>query len=253
MGFLHEGHLSLVRAARRENDHVFVSIFVNPTQFGPTEDLSTYPRDTERDLKLLEAEGVDYVFMPPAAEMYPKGFEAAVEVGSVSLPLEGAARPGHFRGVATVVLKLFNIVQPHRAYFGKKDAQQLVVIRKMVSDLNVPVEICPQPTVREEDGLAMSSRNTYLDTPELRSGALVLSEALAFARELWDSGLRNPDQYRRNMRRVIEQEPAAVIDYISIADPETLQELQEFDGPALFSLAVRIGRTRLIDNTTLGE
>jgi pantoate--beta-alanine ligase len=253
MGFLHEGHLSLVRAARAENDHVFVSIFVNPTQFGPNEDLASYPRNTERDLAMLAAEGVDFVFMPPVEEVYPKGFTAAVEVGPLTEVLEGAARPGHLRGVATVVLKLFNIVQPDRAYFGKKDAQQLVVIRKMVRDLDVPVEIRPQPTVREDDGLAMSSRNTYLNTPEQRRGALVLHEALDLATQLWGQGERNAARIKQRICEGIETEPLAKIDYISIADPETLQELERIDGPALVSMAVRIGKTRLIDNVTLGE
>lgn len=252
MGFLHEGHLSLVRAARAENDHVFVSIFVNPTQFGPNEDFSAYPRDTRRDLQLLEDAGVDYVFMPAPEEMYPPGFEAVIEVGSVSEPLEGAARPGHFRGVATVVLKLFNIVQPHRAYFGRKDAQQLVVIRKMVRDLDVPVKIRAMPTVREADGLAMSSRNTYLRTPELRQGALVLQRALQAAQDCWSSGSRDAEELRREMRKVIEGEELARIDYVSVADPETLRELDTIGGPALVSMAVRVGNTRLIDNTTLG-
>ncbi|MGE0057504.1 MAG: pantoate--beta-alanine ligase [Dehalococcoidia bacterium] len=253
MGFLHEGHLSLVRAARAENDHVFVSIFVNPTQFGPSEDLATYPRDPERDLAMLEAEGVDYVFMPAVDEIYPKGFKAAVEVGPVTEPLEGASRPGHFRGVATVVLKLFNIVQPDRAYFGKKDAQQLVVIKKMVKDLDVPVEIRPQPTVREADGLAMSSRNTFLTTPKLRAAAHVLYEALEIARELWAEGERDVGVYYLKMLEHIAEEELARIDYISFADPETLEDLPRIEGPVLVSMAVRIGRTRLIDNITLGE
>lgn len=253
MGFLHEGHLSLVRAAKAENDHVFVSIFVNPTQFGPNEDLSTYPRDIDRDLELLEAEGVDFVFMPSASEMYPEGFEAYVDVGSVSEPLEGAHRPGHFRGVATVVLKLFNIVQPHQAYFGKKDAQQLVVIRKMVRDLDVPVEIRPQPTVREADGLAMSSRNTYLNTPELRGAAVVLRRALDLAEALWAAGERDAAMIRAKLQQLIEQQPNAVIDYLSVADPETLREVGKSEGPVLVSMAVRVGKTRLIDNVMLGE
>lgn len=253
MGFLHEGHLSLVRAARAENDHVFVSIFVNPAQFGPAEDLATYPRDPERDLALLEAEGVDYVFMPSVDEIYPKGFKAAVEVGPVTEPLEGASRPGHLRGVATVVLKLFNIVQPQRAYFGKKDAQQLVVIKKLVKDLDVPVEIRPQPTIREADGLAMSSRNAYLNTPELRKAALVLHDALEVARALWAEGERDTSVYYVRMLEHIADEELARIDYISFADPETLQELPRIEGPVLVSMAVRIGRTRLIDNVTLGE
>lgn len=253
MGFLHEGHMSLVRAARTENDHVFVSIFVNPAQFGPNEDLATYPRDPERDLKLLTEAGVDYVFMPAVEEMYPPGFEATVDVGSVAVPLEGRSRPGHFRGVATVVLKLLNIVQPDRAYFGRKDAQQLVVVRKLVKDLDVPVEIRAIPTVREADGLALSSRNTYLSTPEEREAALVLSRALALATRMWAEGTRDASAIRQAMESLIVANPLATIDYVSVAHPETLQELDQIDGPALVSMAVRIGRTRLIDNVTLGE
>ncbi len=252
MGFLHEGHLSLVRAAREQNDHVFVSIFVNPTQFAPNEDFASYPRDPERDLTLLAAAGVDYVFSPSAAEMYPEGFDTKVEVGAVTETLEGAARPGHFTGVATVVLKLLTIVQPDRAYFGRKDAQQLVVIRKLVRDLNLPVEIVPMPIVREADGLALSSRNSYL-TPEQRKAAPVLHDALTLAREMWTRGLRDADAYRARLSEVIEAEALASIDYVSVADTETLQELERVQGPALISLAVRIGRTRLIDNVTLGE
>jgi pantoate--beta-alanine ligase len=252
MGFLHEGHLSLVRAARQQNDHVFVSIFVNPTQFAPHEDFASYPRDPERDLALLTEAGVDYVFSPSTAEIYPEGFDTRVEVGSVTEPLEGASRPGHFAGVATVVLKLFNIVQPDRAYFGRKDAQQLVVIRKLVRDLDLPVEITPMPIVREPDGLALSSRNSYL-TPEQRSAAPVLYEALSLAQEMWTRGLRDAEAYRARLREVIEAEPLASIDYVSVADPQTLRELERVQGPALVSLAVRIGRTRLIDNVTLGE
>jgi pantoate--beta-alanine ligase len=252
MGFLHDGHMSLVRAARQQNDHVFVSIFVNPTQFGPNEDLASYPRDEERDLALLREAGVDYVFMPSSEEMYPGGFSTFVEAGDVSQPLEGVSRPGHFRGVATVVLKLLNIVQPQRAYFGRKDAQQLVVVRKLVRDLDLPVEIVPMTTVREPDGLAMSSRNAYL-SPEQRKAAVVLSQALSLAQEMWTRGTRDAQQFRSRLRELIEDEELASIDYVSVADPETLQELERINGPALVSMAVRIGRTRLIDNTTLGE
>jgi pantoate--beta-alanine ligase len=230
---------------------VFVSVFVNPTQFGPNEDFSTYPRDPERDLALLREAGVDYVFAPSPQEMYPPGFEAAVEVGSVSSPLEGERRPGHFRGVATVVLKLLNIVQPTRAYFGQKDAQQLAVIRKMVRDLDVPVDIVPMTTIREPEGLAMSSRNTYL-TPEQRAAAPVLHESLTLAQEMWTRGVRDAEQIRSRMRELIEGEELAQIDYVSVADTETLQELERVPGKALVSLAVRIGRTRLIDNVVLG-
>jgi pantoate--beta-alanine ligase len=252
MGALHEGHLSLVQAARRENDTVFVSIFVNPTQFGPNEDLSAYPRDMDRDLSLLRVEGVDYVFTPSVEEIYPAGFETSVCVGSVAEPLEGAHRPGHFPGVATVVLKLLNIVQPNRAYFGRKDAQQLAVIRKTVKDLDLAVEIVPGPTIREPDGLALSSRNVYL-SPTERGAATVLWQALSLATEIWMRGARDAEQIRSRMRELIEGEELARIDYISVADPETLQELDRIHGPALVSLAVHIGRTRLIDNIVLGE
>jgi pantoate--beta-alanine ligase len=252
MGALHVGHLTLVRRARAENDHVFVSIFVNPTQFGPNEDFSAYPRDVDRDVKLLEAEGVDYVFSPAVEEMYPQGAETYVDVGSITDRLEGEHRPGHFRGVATVVLKLLNILKPTRAYFGRKDAQQLVVIRRMVRDLNLDVEIVPVDTVREPDGLALSSRNAYLNQTE-RKAALCLSSALELAREMWTRGTRDADYIRRRMLDIISEEALARPDYVSIADPETLEELERIHGPALVSLAVRIGRTRLIDNVTLGE
>jgi pantoate--beta-alanine ligase len=252
MGFLHQGHLELVRRARVENLTVIVSIFVNPTQFGAEEDFVTYPRDSKRDLALLEKERVGIVFMPSAQEMYPEGFSSWVEVGKVTERLEGAFRPGHFRGVVTVVAKLFNIVQPHRAYFGQKDAQQLAVIRRMVSDLNMNLEIVAVPTVREPDGLALSSRNTYLSAKE-RKAALVLWKALSLAQELWDKGERSAERLRQEMTSLIQSEPLAKIDYVSIADPDSLEELEEVDRTALVSLAVRIGGTRLIDNITLGE
>jgi pantoate--beta-alanine ligase len=251
MGALHDGHLALVRQARAANDCVCVSIFVNPTQFGPNEDLASYPRNTERDLELLTAENVDYVFMPSADEMYPKGFDAKVEIGTITERLEGAARPGHFAGVATVVLKLFNIVRPTSAYFGRKDAQQLVVLQTMVRDLNLDVVIVPVETVREPDGLAMSSRNAYL-TPAERRAALVLWNALSLAREMWTRGARDAETYRIRMRELIESEELARLDYVSVADPETFIEVPRIQGPALVSLAVRIGGTRLIDNLTLG-
>jgi pantoate--beta-alanine ligase len=251
MGALHDGHLALARAARSANQCVFVSIFVNPTQFGPDEDFAAYPRDTERDLDLLRVEAVDFVFMPPAGEMYPTGFDTSVDAGLLTEPLEGAHRPGHFLGVATVVLKLLNIVQPTRAYFGRKDAQQLAVIRHMVRDLDVPVEIVPIDTVREPDGLAMSSRNAYL-SPAERQSALVLWNALCLAREMWTRGARDAEAFRKRMRELIAAEEAARVDYVSVADPETLRELDSIQGPALVSLAVHIGRTRLIDNITLG-
>jgi pantoate--beta-alanine ligase len=250
MGYLHEGHLALVRQARAENVSVVVSIFVNPTQFGPQEDFARYPRDPQRDLALLDKEGTDIVFMPSADEMYPKNFDSWVEVGKVAERLEGAARPGHFRGVATVVAKLFNIVQPDRAYFGQKDAQQLIVIRKMASDLDMDLEIVAVPTVREPDGLAMSSRNTYLN-PEERKQAIVLYQALTLAQKLWSEGKKDAQKIRQQMTDLIKKQPLADIDYISIADAETLDELDTVKPPALVSLAVRIGKTRLIDNVVV--
>lgn len=252
MGYLHEGHLALVRHARAENQTLIVSIFVNHAQFGPGEDFASYPRDPERDLALLEKEGVDFVFMPSADEIYPEGFNSWVEIEKVSERLEGATRPGHFRGVATVVAKLFNIVQPTGAYFGQKDAQQLIVIRKMVSDLDMNLEVVAVPTIREPDGLALSSRNTYL-SPEERQAALVLWKALCLAQELWDRGEKSAELIRQEMTSMIQSEPLANIDYVSVADPDSLEELAEIDRPALVSMAVRIGKTRLIDNITLGE
>ncbi|HJX69868.1 MAG TPA: pantoate--beta-alanine ligase [Dehalococcoidia bacterium] len=251
MGYLHEGHLTLARQARGETNTVVASIFVNPTQFGPAEDLAQYPRDPERDLTLLEKERVDLVFMPTASEMYPQGFSSWVEVEKVTEGLEGAVRPGHFRGVATVVAKLFNIVEPTRAYFGQKDAQQVVVVKKMVADLNMNLEVVIAPTVREPDGLAMSSRNTFLN-PEERKAAPVLWKSLNLAQQFWSQGERQTERIRQQMTAFIQKEPLARIDYISIADSETLEELVEIDRPALVSLAVRIGKTRLIDNITLG-
>lgn len=250
MGYLHQGHMELVRRARAENDCVAVSIFVNPSQFGPNEDLSSYPRDTESDLSFLENERVDLVFMPEPRDIYPNGFCTWIDVEKITEPLEGAVRPGHFRGVATVVAKLFNIIEPARAYFGQKDAQQLAVIKKMVADLDMNVEIVSVPTVREADGLAMSSRNTYL-SPEERKSALVLYQALILAQDLRDNGEKTTEVIRKEMISLIRSEPNAVIDYISIADGITLQELDVIDRPALVSLAVRIGNTRLIDNITL--
>jgi pantoate--beta-alanine ligase len=252
MGYLHEGHLELARRARSENRYVVVSIFVNPTQFGPKEDFAKYPRDTERDLAMLKKEGVHIVFMPGVEDMYPARYSTWVDLEKVTERLEGAVRPGHFRGVATVVAKLFNIVEPTRAYFGQKDAQQVVVIKKMVGDLNMNLEVIAVPTVREPDGLAMSSRNIYLN-PEERKAAAVLYRALTLAEKLWQKGERNADTIRREMTALIQKEPRAVIDYVSVADAETLEELQQMDGPAVVSLAVRFGKTRLIDNTTLGQ
>ena len=250
LGFLHEGHLSLVRAARQRDGHVVVSCFVNPTQFGPGEDYERYPHDPEGDLSLLRPEGVDAVFLPAKEEIYPSGDATFVEVAGMDEILEGAHRPGHLRGVATVVAKLFHIVQPHRAYFGQKDAQQLVVVQRMVRDLHLDIEIVPLPTIREPDGLAMSSRNVYL-SPQEREAALVLSKALRQAEELFAGGERDGERLRTAMRELIGQEPLAQLDYVSVADVETLQELELVEGAALASLAVRIGRTRLIDNVTL--
>lgn len=247
MGALHEGHLSLVRRARSENDHIGVSIFVNPTQFGPNDDLSKYPRPVERDLQLLEAEGADLVWTPTPDIMYPPGFQTYVAVESVAQPLEGAYRPGHFRGVATVVAKLFNAFTPDRAYFGQKDAQQVVVIKRMAADLNFPLEIVVCPTVREPDGLAMSSRNVYLDA-EQRRAAAVLYHALSAARDAFDSGERDGSRLRAIMSSVLAAEPLARPDYVSAADPDTLAELDRVENGVLLSMAVRIGTTRLIDN-----
>ncbi len=252
MGYLHEGHLALVRQAKAETNIVVVSIFVNPTQFGRGEDLARYPRAPERDLAMLEKKEVTLVFMPSVEEMYPEGFSSWVEVEKVTERLEGAVRPGHFRGVATVVAKLFNIVQPTRAYFGQKDAQQAVVIKRIATDLNMNLEVVVSPTVREPDGLAMSSRNIYLN-PEERKAALILWKSLNLAQQLRSQGERNAERVRQQMIAFIQKEPLAQIDYASIANPETLEELIEIDRPALVSLAVRIGKTRLIDNIILGD
>jgi pantoate--beta-alanine ligase len=250
MGFLHEGHLALVKQARMENSAVVVSIYVNPAQFGPREDLRAYPRDINRDLALLRGEEVDIVFVPSDDEMYPSEFSSWVDVEKIAERLEGASRPGHFRGVATVVAKLFNIVQPSRAYFGQKDAQQVVVIKRMVADLNMGIEVVVVPTVRESDGLAMSSRNIYLERKE-RQAATVLFKALTLARQLGLGGEKDAEEIRRQMASLIRKEPLARSDYVSIADAETLEELSLLDRPALASLAVRIGKTRLIDNLPL--
>jgi len=250
MGYLHEGHLSLVRRAREECRHIIVSIFVNPAQFGPGEDLSKYPRDVERDLTLLEPLSVDVVWTPTAGIMYPEGHQTWVDVAELAKPLEGAARPGHFRGVTTVVAKLFNAVQPDRAYFGQKDAQQAVVIRRMTLDLNFPIEVVVCPTVREEDGLAMSSRNKYLDGEE-RKAAPVLYQALSEAKAAFDKGERSAEALRQLMREVLAAQPLAQVQYVSCADQDTLDELQTVKGKALLSMAVFIGKTRLIDNFLL--
>jgi len=251
MGYLHDGHLSLIRQARAENKSLVVSIFVNPTQFGPGEDFDKYPCAPQRDLKILKNEGVDIVFMPSVNEMYPAQFSSWVVVDKLTEGLEGASRPGHFRGVTTVVAKLFNIVKPNRAYFGQKDAQQLIVIKKMVSDLNMNLEMVTLPTVREPDGLAISSRNDYL-SPKERQAATVLYRALCLAQDLWLRGEMDAQKLRQQMTELIQKEPLATIDYVSIADTETLEELDEAKSPSLVSLAVKIGKTRLIDNVVLG-
>ena len=250
MGALHEGHLSLVRRARDENAHVAASVFVNPAQFGPREDLAAYPRALERDLGLLEQEGVALVFAPEAGAMYPPGFETWVEPGGLADRLEGERRPGHFRGVLTVVAKLFNAIEPDRAYFGQKDAQQAILIRRMARDLDFAADVVICPIVREPDGLAMSSRNVYL-SPEERKAATVLARALAAASAAWDAGERRGDVLRRTALTVLAAEPLASPDYVSAADPSTLLET---DGPAghlLISTAVRFGATRLLDNVVL--
>ena len=250
MGFLHEGHLALVKRAKAENSAVIVSIYVNPAQFGPREDFGAYPRDLDRDLELLRKEGTDIVFVPSDDEMYPHEFSSWVDVEKVAERLEGASRPGHFRGVATIVAKLFNIVQPTRAYFGQKDAQQVVVIKRMVADLSMNLEVVIVFTVRENDGLAMSSRNVYL-SPRERQAATILFKALTLARQLRKGGEKDTEKIRGQMTGLIGREPLAQIDYVSIADAETLEELGLIDRPAVVSLAVRIGKTRLIDNMPL--
>ena len=251
MGYLHEGHLSLVRRAREECEHVVVSIFVNPTQFGPEEDLAKYPRDLERDLKLMEPFSPDLIWVPTAEIMYPPGYQTWVEVEAVSDPLEGAMRPGHFKGVTTIVAKLFNAVQPHKAYFGQKDAQQVTVIREMTQDLNFPIEIVVCPIVRESDGLAMSSRNMYLD-PEQRKAATVLFRALSAAKGVYDKGERDAGMLRQIMTEVLATEALVQVQYVSCADYDTLEELEIIKGKALLSMAVFLGKTRLIDNLVLG-
>ncbi len=250
MGFLHEGHLALVRKARAENDLVAVSIFVNPRQFGPDEDLARYPRDTEHDLALLRAESVDLVFIPTVDEMYPPGFSTSVDVGSLGERLEGLSRPGHFKGVATVVARLLNLTRPQRAYFGQKDAQQVIVVRRMVKDLALTVQIDAVPTVREPDGLALSSRNIFLSIEE-RQAASVLSRALFRAQESFEWGERDAQRIRQIVRDMLDLELLVRTDYVSVADAVTLDELEQIDRPALLSLAAWVGQTRLIDNLPL--
>jgi pantoate--beta-alanine ligase len=251
MGYLHEGHISLVRAAKAENKSVVVSIFVNPTQFGPKEDLSKYPRDLNRDLAMLEKIGTDVVFFPADKEMYPPGYDTWVDVDKLTKRLEGASRPTHFRGVTTIVTKLFNIVEADNAYFGQKDAQQALVIQKMAKDLNMNVRVIVCPTIRESDGLAMSSRNVYL-TSEQRKQAAVLYRSLILAKELHAKGERDAIKIKQHMTALIQKKPLAVIDYISIASLETLEELDTIQGKALVSMVVKFGNTRLLDNIMLG-
>jgi pantoate--beta-alanine ligase len=252
MGYLHAGHISLAERARTECASVVASIFVNPTQFGPSEDLAKYPRDLPRDLSLLEAAGVDLVWTPTPEVVYPPGFQTWVTVEALTAPLEGAQRPGHFRGVTTVVAKLFNAVGPQKAYFGQKDAQQAAVIRRMTRDLDFPIEIVVCLTVREADGLAMSSRNTYLN-PEERKAATVLFRALSAAKAAYEQGEREADVLRRIMTDTINAEPLARRQYVSCADYDTLEELAQVTGKSLLSMAVFVGKTRLIDNFVIGE
>jgi len=252
MGWLHDGHRSLMRRARADNAASVVTIFVNPRQFNDAADYTRYPRDEARDLAICEQEGVDIVFAPPVEEVYPPGSDTRVVVGAVAQPLEGAARPGHFEGVATVVAILFGLVGARRAYFGQKDAQQLMVIRRMALDLALGTEVIACPTVREADGLALSSRNVHL-SPAERAAAPVLHRALVAARARWESGERSADSLRDAMRQTLAAEPLAEVEYVSVADGATLAELERMAGPALLSLAVRFGSTRLIDNEPLGD
>jgi pantoate--beta-alanine ligase len=252
MGTLHEGHLSLVRRARMENDRVAVSIFVNPIQFNVKSDLDAYPRQLEKDAEMLANEGVDLIWGPSEAEVYPRGYQTYVNVEDVTRPLEGAMRPGHFRGVTTVVAKLFNVIQPNRAYFGQKDAQQVAVIQQMVQDLAFNLDIVVCPIVREPDGLAMSSRNLRLN-PQERQAGLVLHRALCAAKEEWLQERRDGNHLRATMQNVIQAEPMARIDYVSAADPLTLLEIHGNAERVLLSMAVFIGQVRLIDNLILGS
>jgi pantoate--beta-alanine ligase len=251
MGYLHEGHISLVERARQENDRVGVSIFVNPTQFNDPKDLAVYPRNLERDLIMLEAAGADLIWTPTPEQVYPPEYQTYITVETVTQVLEGAARPGHFRGVATVVAKLFNVFQPHRAYFGQKDAQQVAVIKRMVQDLNFNLTVISCPTLREADGLAMSSRNVNL-SPEARQQALCLYQALSAAKTAFEQGERSANHLRQMMTVVIQAAPLAHIDYIIITHPDTLTELETIEQTALFSMAVFMDKVRLIDNMVVG-
>jgi len=252
MGFLHAGHLSLVQRARQDCASVVVSIYVNPTQFGPNEDFAAYPRDVDRDLDLLRDAGVNLVWVPSEEVMYPQGYQTFVTVEEITQVLEGAMRPTHFRGVTTIVAKLFNAVQPDKAFFGQKDAQQVAVLQQMVRDLNFNLEMVVCPIVREKDGLALSSRNTYLDVDQ-RKAALVLARSLRKARELFAVGERDAIKIHQAMEAVFADEPLARSQYISLVDPKTLLDLQKIETEALVSMAVYMGKTRLIDNTILGK
>ncbi len=252
MGFLHRGHLSLVGDAKARGDRLVVSIFVNPAQFGPGEDFAAYPRDFERDRKLLDQEGADVLFQPSVTEIYPHGAQTYVEVERLSLPLCGALRPGHFRGVATVVAMLFNVVQPHVAVFGEKDYQQLQVIRRLVRDLSMSVEIIGHPIVREADGLALSSRNAYLTAAE-RTAAVCLSRALCKAERLFKGGEASAQALIRNARAELDKEPLAGVEYVKLCDAETLDDIETIDDAAVLALAVLIGKARLIDNRVLAR
>lgn len=252
MGYLHEGHLSLVRRSKKENDITVVSIFVNPTQFGPNEDYNSYPRNLNRDASLLEKEDVDYVFIPEIEQMYPKDYSTYINEESLSRHLCGRSRPGHFRGVCTVVTKLFNIVKPNRAYFGQKDAQQFRVIRRMVRDLNMDVEVIECPIVREPDGLAMSSRNIYLSTEE-RNQALALNRSLKIAENLYRSGEKNTERMKEKIVQYLSSFDKIKIDYVEIVSEETLEPVEKIEGKVVVAIAAWVGKARLIDNTILGE
>jgi pantoate--beta-alanine ligase len=250
MGFLHEGHVELLRVGRQKGDKLIMSLFVNPTQFGPQEDYQSYPRDMEGDLRKARSAGVDAVFMPTAKEMYPDRYQTTVNVEKITQYLCGKSRPGHFAGVTTVVAKLFNITKPHLAIFGQKDYQQLVVIKQMVRDLDMGIDIVGVPTVREKDGLAMSSRNSYL-SPEERVSALSLRKGLDLASDLVATGEKDPGKIKNSVRELILSHPFTQIDYIILCDPEELTDIERVDGPCLLALAVRVGRARLIDNVIL--
>ncbi len=252
MGYFHEGHLSLMKEARKRADEVVTSIYVNPTQFGPKEDFSKYPRDFERDAQMAQSVGVDVIFFPSNQEMYPNGYQTYVDVEKVTLNLCGASRPGHFRGVTTICCKLFNIVKPHEAIFGKKDFQQLAAIKRMVADLNLDLEIVGMPTFREPDGLAMSSRNVYL-SPEERISALMLVESLKLAQQLYAGGERKASVIICEAQKLIKSVKFTDIDYIKICDALTLEDIEDIQGEAVMALAVKVGKTRLIDNSVLGE